>query len=116
MEKRQFTRSTAWPGTEAVLTYTDRTSNRSRQLSTLRGAVENLGSNGMFLKTKEFVPIDQQVDITIQFQPKNPDGPSVKANGKIIRATDEGIGIQFTAIDLARLGECIMAMLNNQDN
>jgi hypothetical protein len=64
-----------------------------------QGNVENLSMRGMFLVTDERLPLEEQVDITIALSGTSPE-LSISFNGKVCRATDEGLGFTFEKIDL----------------
>ena len=64
-----------------------------------QGNVENLSMRGMFLVTDERLPVGDMVDITIALSGTSPE-LSITFNGKVCRATDEGLGFTFEKIDL----------------
>lgn len=112
---RKVTRSPVWPETEAIMTYSDLFTRKSKKKMTVTGKVGDLGSSGMFFLTNENIPLDIPVDITINFDPKlsRPE-LSLSAAGKTVRANSEGVGIKFTEIDLTHLQKCIIAKLNHR--
>lgn len=69
---------------------------------TIRGEVENLSLKGLFVKTCSTIPLDESVDVTIYFL-----GDSARLSfsleGKVVRVTDEGIGLSFRRIDVNSL-------------
>jgi hypothetical protein len=113
MNKRKNTRSQVWPDTKAFLKITEEYGGRSRSHIKLSGVVQNLGSNGFFLETKEIVPVPAKAEIVIDFDPKS-DSPVLKiqATGQTVHRSKGGIGIRFTGIDLNKLQKCIVAKMN----
>lgn len=110
---RKVTRSPVWPETEAIVRYTDSSSMKTLNQLTVRAGVSDLGSSGMFLLTKQDIPLNTAVDVDINFDPSAKSSDLVvSASGKTVRATKDGVGIKFTAIDLNRLQKCIVAKLN----
>jgi PilZ domain len=69
---------------------------------TIRGEVENLSLKGLFVKTCSTIPMDESVDVTIYFL-----GDSARLSfsleGKVVRVTDDGIGLSFRRIDVDSL-------------
>ncbi len=108
-EKRKITRNPVWPGTKARFAY-----RKPGELSfkNASAGVINLGSRGMFMETPLWLPSHTELDIQILFQPDKPQGLTVTASGIVVRADNHGLGVQFTDINLKRLGDCIIAMLN----
>ena len=114
--RRASTRSQVWPDTEAIITITDPMSASGRGKMKIRGNVRDLGSYGMFLATKEYIPRNVDVEIEIIFDPNSRvSSLVVRADGKTVRRTSEGMGIKFTNIDLSRLQKCIIEKMNRQD-
>jgi hypothetical protein len=110
---RKVTRSPVWPETEATVTYTDKFNMKTHNQLSIRGGVGDLGSSGMFLLTKEEIPLNTKVDIAINFDPSAESSElSLSASGKTVRITKDGVGIKFTAIDLNQLQKCIISRLN----
>lgn len=64
-----------------------------------QGQVENLSMNGMFLVTRERLQTGEAVEITIFLTGSDPE-ISVSFSGRVIRATEEGLGFVFDKIDL----------------
>ena len=64
-----------------------------------QGSVENLSMNGMFLVTRERLEADETVEIVIFLTGSVPE-ISVAFSGRVIRATDDGLGFVFDKIDL----------------
>ncbi len=67
MQKRKYTRSSVWENTDATIKIPDDMLHKKRQFLTVKGKVENLGANGMFLLTDERVPVPATAEITINF-------------------------------------------------
>jgi len=115
--KRRNTRSQVWPDTEATIKVAEAFGSTSRRQLTIKGKVVNLGSNGMFLETNEFVPISAPADIIINFDPESTtSGMVIRISGLIVHSTREGIGIRFTSIDLAKLQKCIISKMNKLES
>ena len=104
-EQRVATRNEVWPETEAVVKNFNRV---------LRGHVRNLGSRGMFLVTEQKLPIKSRLEIRIIFHTGAARDLTIDARGEAIWRSREGVGIRFTEIDVAKLGDCIIQMLNIQ--
>ena len=67
----------------------------------LTGTVEDLSLKGMFLKTEASPPsikIGQEVKVTIRFSGTTSD-LSIDVQGKVVRLTQEGLGIEFTDME-----------------
>ncbi|MBT1073708.1 PilZ domain-containing protein [Geobacter grbiciae] len=91
MEKRKFERVDL--RTEAVV--------RHRDL-TFRGEVENLSLKGLFVRTDQKIPLHEKVDVAMFFQGSSSElSFSLEAN--VVRATDQGIGLNFRKIDIDSL-------------
>ena len=116
MQKRRYTRSNAWHDMDATIKVTGKLSYKKIEYLTVRGKVENLGSSGMFLLTNELVPVPATAEIVINFD-CNACKPEMvmKASGKTVRLTKQGVGIRFTAIDLKKLQKCIVRKINASD-
>jgi hypothetical protein len=81
---------------------------------TIRGEVENLSLKGLFVKTCSTIPMDESVDVTLYFL-----GDSSRLSfslvGKVVRVTDEGIGLSFRRIDVDSLiQDSIEAMVGKE--
>lgn len=111
-EKRSTSRNKVWPETEAVIKYRDALASRPNTIETLKENIDNLGSQGMFIKSGENITINTELDILIDFNPgKSPD-ISLQAEGVVLRSENEGFAIRFTKIDTRELGNCIMQKLD----
>jgi len=116
MQKRRHTRSGVWQNTDAIIKVQENISYDSVKFITIKGKVENLGSSGMFLLTDELVPVPAIAEIAIDFHSKyNMPDMLITAFGKTVRLTKKGVGIKFTAIDLAQLQKCIIQKINELD-
>ena len=114
--RRASTRSQVWPDTEAIITVTDPMSASGRGKIRVRGSIKDLGSYGMFCETQEYIPRNVDVEIEIIFDPNSRvSSLVVRADGRTVRRTSEGMGIRFTNIDLSRLQKCIIEKMNRQD-
>lgn len=114
MKKRRYTRSSVWENTDATIKVPDDMFHNKRKFITVKGKVENLGANGMFLLTDEHVPVPAVAEITINFDTSSnlPD-LLMTASGKTVRLSKNGVGIKFTAIDLSKLQKCIIHKIND---
>ncbi|MGM0452129.1 MAG: PilZ domain-containing protein [Thermodesulfobacteriota bacterium] len=111
--KRKNTRSQVWQDLEATIKVNDPFGGSvARKILTVSGAVLDLGGTGMFLKTRENVPVPAKAEITIDFDPSGNGNLTISAMGETVRSTADGVGIRFTTIDLTRLQHCIMARMN----
>lgn len=110
--KRRHTRSKVWPDTEATIKVAA-VFDDSRRHVIIKGIVKDLGASGMFVKTKELVPVAAMADIVIDFDPAAA-SPALmlRVAGQIIHSTREGVGIRFTSIDLGKLQKCIIGKMN----
>jgi len=67
----------------------------------LTGTVEDLSLKGMFLKTEASFPslkLGMEVKVTIRFSGTTSD-LSIDVQGKVVRLTQEGLGIEFTDME-----------------
>jgi len=112
---RQYSRKQVWQDTEATIKVNDPFSDGSRKTINIKGIVANLSTGGMFLNTKEPVPISSKAEITINFDPDSGSSDlSVKAYGETVHAEENGVGIKFTAIDMSELQQCIIKKMNKR--
>lgn len=116
MNKRLCTRSQVWPDTTATITTVATGPQKDTDKLVIEGNVRDIGSNGMFLKTSEFVPVNSTVNIDIQFDPhcKSSTLP-LNARGKVVHSNRKGVGIRFTSIDLSLFQRIIVEKMNRQD-
>jgi predicted enzyme related to lactoylglutathione lyase len=113
VNNRKFSRKKVWEDTEATIKVDDPFGGGSRKTMTIKGIVDNLSTGGFFLKTEESVPVSSKAEILINFDPiSNAADLSVKATGEIVHAADNGVGIQFTSINMAELQQCIIKKMN----
>ena len=116
MQKRKYTRSVVWPNTEATIKVQDSFSDMKKKNVKIKGEIENLGCNGMFVITNESIPVPATAEITINFDSEsNMPDMLMTASGKTVRLTKKGVGIRFTTIDLSKLQKCIIQKINNSD-
>jgi len=57
-----------------------------------RDTIQNISPTGVFIETREPFDIDQE--ILLNFTPSRNADP-IKVRGKVVRITDEGIGVKF---------------------
>uniref|UniRef100_A0A831UC48 PilZ domain-containing protein n=1 Tax=Geobacter metallireducens TaxID=28232 RepID=A0A831UC48_GEOME len=91
MEKRKFERVDL--RTEAVVRHRD---------VTFRGEVENLSLKGLFVRTDQKVPLHEKVNVAMFFHGSSSE-LSFSLEASVVRATDEGIGLNFRKIDIDSL-------------
>ncbi len=65
----------------------------------LTGTVENLSLNGVFVKTDEKLPVDEQVHIDVTLSGISPD-LVLSLSGVVVRVTEEGMALKFQKVDL----------------
>lgn len=87
-EKRELTRVAF--DIEATVKYQDHE---------FRGKVDNLSLKGMFIKTIEKIVLNDLVEIKIHLAGTTSD-LEINLQGKVVRTTADGIGIQFEKVDL----------------
>jgi hypothetical protein len=115
VNNRGTSRKKVWQDTEATIKVDDPFSAGSRKTMIIKGIVDNLSTGGMFLKTKESVPVSSKAEILINFDPvSNSSDLCVKAYGEIVRVAENGVGIKFTSIDMAELQQCIIKKMNQK--
>jgi len=113
MHNRKNTRSQVWPDTKATIKVREAYGADSRGHLTITGAVQNLGSSGLFIETNESVPVPARADIMIDFDPESKSSVmKIQATGETVHVSPGGIGIRFIAIDLNKLQKCIIAKMN----
>ncbi len=112
IEKRSRTRNKVWPETEATLKYRDSLAPLSNTIKVVKGHIDNLGSQGMFIITTVELPIDTKLEILIDFQPGSAHKISLGAEGIVLRSEREGFAVRFTQIDTQELGDCIIKKMS----
>lgn len=113
-EKRFRSRNKVWPESEYIIKYRDLFSAHSNTIEMIKGNIDNLGSQGMFIKTSVSIPINTKLEIFIDFNPGGVSDISLKAEGVVLRAEQDGLAVRFTKIDTQELGDCIMKKINSQ--
>jgi len=114
MQNRKYTRSSVWTATDATIKIKENMTFDKKKHLTVKGKVENLGASGMFLLTKEQVPVPATAEITINFDNgSNLPDLLMTASGKTVRLGKNGVGIKFTSIDLSKLQKCIIQKIND---
>ncbi len=88
MEKRNCTRVIF--ESEALVVYKDRT---------LRGTVENLSLNGLFLRIPEILPLNDTVEVEILLSGSS-SKLTVNIQGLVVRQDDDGVALQIVGMDL----------------
>lgn len=66
------------------------------------GKVENLSLRGLFVKTDQKIPLNETVTISLSFTGSNAD-LSLGMEGKVVRVTDDGIGLNFKKVSIDSL-------------
>lgn len=111
--KRKTTRSLVWSDIKAKIQVLNLPEVISQFPTVVSGDVINIGSAGMFLKTNVDIPFPAMVQIDILFDANCcQNGLSLTATGKVVRRTNDGLGIEFIQIDLSRLQKCIISRIN----
>lgn len=88
MEKRNCTRVVF--ESEALVVYKDRT---------LRGSVENLSLNGLFLRIPQAISLNETLEIEI-FLSGSTSKLSVNLEGLVVRQDEDGVALQIIGMDL----------------
>ncbi len=65
----------------------------------IKGEVKDLSTNGMFLITKERIPKDKKISITIHLSGTS-SKLTINIDGIVVRQEDTGIAIYFLELDL----------------
>ncbi len=112
--QRKNTRNKVWPETEVHVSFRDKTALNSNTIVRFKAAVDNLGSNGVFIRTPEVLVSGTEVDMKIDFNPGGHPPNYIHARGKVVRVEESGFAVMFTKINVHDLGECIMAKLNSR--
>lgn len=113
-KKRKNTRNKVWPETEVHVKYRDKAALKSNSIMSFKAGVDNLGSNGMFIKTEEVVVTGTEMELKIDFNPGKKPPIVIHAEGEVLRVEKNGFALKFTKIDIHALGECIMTKLNTK--
>ncbi len=108
---RKNTRTRVWPDTKATIKVADPFS-PVRKILTISGEVGDLGGTGMFLVTKEPVPVPARAEIIIDFDSSQPSSLTLEALGETVRSAEDGVGIRFTDISMEHLQKCILDRMN----
>lgn len=66
--------------------------------NTVNGDVENLSTNGMFMNTKEDIPMNTEVEVFVYLSGTTSE-LSLKINGIVVRKEAKGVGIKFKEIE-----------------
>lgn len=91
MDNRQFKRI-AFNAT-VLITYGE---------TSFTGKVENLSLRGLFVKTDQKVPLHETVNVTLSFSGNRAD-LSLGMEGKVVRVTDDGLGLNFKKVSIDSL-------------
>ena len=110
--KRKNTRSAVWEDITATIDVSNPFATKGRGKMIIQGSVKDIGAHGMFLVSKDVVPVDAKAEIVIDFNPEQPGKLLLAAEGKTVRKNAEGVAIRFTRIDLRKLQQCIMERMN----
>lgn len=95
MNNRQFSRMDF--NAKALISYAD---------SSFTGTVENLSLKGLFVKTDQKVSLDETVSILLSFNGSN-GNLSLTLEGKVVRVTDDGIGLNFKKVSIDSLEQSL---------
>ena len=110
--RRKNTRSAVWNNVVADVEVDEPYQKKSKSKMKIKGPVRDIGSQGMFVVSGESVPMNANADISIDFDSRRPGTLTLSAQGKTVRRSIDGFGIQFTKINLKRLMECITGRMN----
>ena len=111
-EKRNRTRNKVWYETEAVIKYKDLVDMRSNTFEVFKGTIDNIGSQGMFIKLPIDLAIGSKLEILIDFNPGGTSEITIKAEGTVLRYEPEGFAVRFTQIDSQKLVDCILKKMD----
>jgi hypothetical protein len=111
-EKRKRTQNKVWAETEAIIKYRDLLDLSSNTFETFKGNIDNIGSEGMFIKLPVDLSIGSKLEILIDFDPGGASDISLKAEGTVLRYEPEGFAVRFTQIDSQELGDCIFKKMD----
>ena len=95
VNNRQFSRMDF--NAKALITYAD---------SSFTATVENLSLKGLFVKTDQRIPLEETVNILLTFSGSN-GNVSLTLEGKVVRITDDGIGLNFKKISIDYLEQTL---------
>lgn len=104
-------RNKVWPETKVILEYRDVLASFSNTIVKSTVKIDNLSASGMFALTGEMIPSRTEVRVMIDFNPG-----AIEANGVVVRTEARGVAIKFKDMDPLRLGELIMAKLNQRSD
>jgi hypothetical protein len=65
----------------------------------LRGSVENLSLNGLFLRIKETIPLDETIEVEILLSGTS-SKLTVNIQGLVVRQDADGVALQIVGMDL----------------
>ncbi len=110
--RRKNTRSAVWDNVTASVEVDEPYQKKSKSKMKIKGSVRDIGSQGVFVVSGESVPMNTKAEINIDFDSRRPGTLTISAQGKTVRRSVDGFGIQFTKINLKRLMECITGRMN----
>ena len=112
-QRRNATRSRAWPETIAYLEFLLPNGHETIRKYRACGDVRDIGAGGMFLHTSHSIPVETSLGITICFDSENSmQNLSISAKGQVVRSENDGVGIRFTSINLNRSRDCVIKKIN----
>ena len=79
------------------------------------GMIDNLSMKGMFMETKDPVPCDRPLEISIVLSAVS-SLLSIKANGVALRRSDEGVAIEFREMDIDSFAHLRNVVALNSDD
>ncbi len=113
LQRRNATRSQAWPETKAYLEFLLPNGHKTIKKYSTCGDVRDIGSSGMFLTTHDFIPVATHLGITICFDSEaDKKNLSISAKGQVVRSERDGVGIRFTSININRFRKCVIEKIN----
>ncbi len=110
--RRKNTRAAVWDNVVASVEIDEPYKQKGKGKVTIKAPVRDIGSKGMFVVSEESVPMNAKAEISIDFDSRRPGTLTISAQGKTVRRSDDGFGIQFKKINLKHLMECITGRMN----
>jgi hypothetical protein len=66
---------------------------------TIEGTAHDISMNGVFIETSRGASVGEEGQLTLTFEPKY-EPIVITGHGRVIRVTDEGVGVQILEIEL----------------
>ena len=74
--------------------------------SSFTGTIGNLSLKGLFVRTEHKIPLDETVGIVLSFAGSK-GNLSLSLEGKVVRVSEEGIGLNFMKISIDSLEQTL---------